>query len=52
MDAVDTELLIEKLKEYIDKPSEYTLAKTCNLVSSAITALQILNSQQNAEING
>lgn len=52
MNAIDPQKVIEDMKKYLDKPSDYTIAQTSSLVKEAILAIQVFSRRDNAEIKG
>lgn len=52
MNALDIPQLIDELKTYLNKPSDYTIGETCTVIQRAVMALEILQRKENAEILG
>lgn len=52
MNALDIPQLIDELKTYLNKPSDYTIGETCTVIQRAVMALEILQRKENAEIRG
>lgn len=52
MNAIDTPQLMQELRTYLNKPSDYTIGDTCALIQRAVMAIEILQRKENADILG